>query len=223
SGIVPAGRPTPIRLRVGMPAFHRSQAELAAADRGKDARYAYGRWEQNTILRMALGKGREGADAVAALAGESETARRVAREAGVWLVDRQAMTPHARRGELVSLVVDGAGAEAEHLLIARVGAVRQIVPAPGVKDQRTGHRLRLAVMAGRAQPVGIRGPRHAEHVDAFLLDSAGESALVASTDTVVVGEMLWVRRGEEDSRAMVVELLDRGRGHERFSLRFERA
>lgn len=206
-----------------MPAFHRSQAELAAADRGKDTPYAYGRWEQNTILRMALGKGREGADAVAALAGESETARRVAREAGVWLVDRQAMTPHARRGELVSLVVDGAGAEAEHLLLARVESVRQIVPAPGVKDQRTGHRLRLAVMAGRAQPVGIRGPRHAEHVDAFLLDSAGESALVASTDTVVVGEMLWVRRGEEDSRAMVVELLDRGRGHERFSLRFERA
>src|SRR5690606_5400910 len=30
-GIVPAGRPAPIRLRVGMPAFHRSQAEMAAA------------------------------------------------------------------------------------------------------------------------------------------------------------------------------------------------
>ncbi len=225
-GIVPVGRPTPVRLRVGMPAFHRSRAELAAAsDRGRDASYAYGRWEQNTILRMALGKDREDADAVAALAGESETARRVAQEAGVWLVDRQAMTPHVRRGELVSLVVDGAGAgvEAEHLLLARVESVRQIVPAPGLKDQRTGHRLRLAVMAGRAQPIGIRGPRHAEHLDAFLIESAGESSLVASTDTVVVGEVLWIRRGEEDSRAMVLELLDRGRGHERFSLRFERA
>src|SRR5690606_15252951 len=69
-GIVPAGRPAPIRLRVGMPAFHRSQAEMAAASgRGRNP-YAYGRWEQNTILRMALGKGREGADAVLALAGE---------------------------------------------------------------------------------------------------------------------------------------------------------
>jgi len=221
-GIVPVGRPVSVRLRVGMPAFHRSQAELAAAaGRGNEASYAYGRWEQNTILRIALGKDREGADAVAALAGESETARRVAQEAGLWVVDRQAMTPQVRRGELVSLVAEGGG-EPDHLLLARVESVRQIVPAPGLKDQRTGHRLRLAVMPGRAQPVGIRGPRHAEHVDAFLVECAGEWGLVASTDTTVVGEVLWIRRGEEDIRAMVLELLDRGRGHERFSLRFER-
>mgnify|MGYP001499130461 CR=1 FL=1 len=223
-GIVPAGRPTPIRLRVGMPAFHRSLAEMAATSRrGRDP-YAYGRWEQNTILRMALGKGREGAGAVLALAGESEKARRVAQEAGAWLVDRQAMTPPVRHGELVALVVDAAGGEtgADHLLLARVESVRQVIPAPGLKDQRTGHRLRLAVMTGRAQPVGIRGPRHADHVDAFLVESAGESALVASADAVIVGQVLWIRRGEEDLRARVVELLDRGRGHERFSLRFER-
>src|SRR5690606_32524183 len=221
-GIVPAGRPTPVRLRVGMPAFHRSRAELAAASgRGRDG-YAYGRWEQNTILRLALGKDQERPDATLALAGESEKARRVGQEAGCWLVDRQAMTPQVRRGELVSLVVDGPAAGADHLLLARVESVRQIVPAPGLKDQRTGHRLRLAVLAGRAQPVGIRGPRHSEHVDAFLLESAGESALVASADAVVVGEALWIKHGEQDQRATVTALLDRGRGHERFSLRFER-
>lgn len=223
-GIVAAGRPAPIRLRVGMPTFHRSRAELAAAgDRG-EASYAYGRWEQNTILRMALGKDGERVDATAALAGESEKAWRVARDDGIWLVDRQAMTPHVRRGELVSLCVDGPDVQedADRFLLARVESVRQIVPAPGRKDQRTGHRLRLSVMTGRAQPVGIRGPRHAEHVDAFLMESAGQSALVAASDTVVVGEGLSIRCGANDRRAMVVESLDRGRGHERFSLRFER-
>lgn len=224
-GIFPTGQPTTVRLRVGMPTFHRSRAEMAAASASGRSRnpYAYGRWEQNTILRMALGKGREGADAVMALAGECEKARRVAQEAGTWLVDRQAMTPPARHGELVAIVTDGPDGDpgAEHLLLARVHSVRQVIPGPGLKDQRTGHRLRLSVMTGRAQPVGIRGQRHADHVDAFLLESAGKSALVASTDAVVPGEALWIRRGDEDLRARVGDLLDRGRGHERFSLRFE--
>lgn len=224
-GIFPVGQPVSVRLRIGLPTFHRSQSEMAAAaapGRGRNP-YAYGRWEQNTILRMALGKGREGADAILALAGESEKARRVAQEAGTWLVDRQAMTPPVRHGELVAIVVDApqAAAGEEHLLLARVRSVRQIIPAPGLKDQRTGHRLRLAVMTGRAQPVGMRGQRHPDHVDAFLVESAGESALVASADAVVPGEAVWIRRGDEDLRARVVELLDRGRGHERFSLRFE--
>jgi hypothetical protein len=224
-GIYPIGQPAPIRLRVGMPTFHRSRAEMAAAAGRGHNPYAYGRWEQNTILRLALGKGREGDEALLALAGECEKARRVAQDAGTWLVDRQAMTPPARHGELVAIVIDASDAQAgaEHLLLARVVAVRQVIPAPGAKDQRTGHRLRLAVMTGRAQPVGIRGQRHADHVDAFLLESAGESALVAATDAVVSGETVWLRRGDEDLRARVGELLDRGRGHERFSLRFDAA
>lgn len=222
-GIVPAGRPTPVRLRVGMPSFHRSRAELAVDSHDdRDSPYAYGRWEQNTILRMAFGKDRVAVDAVGALAGESEKARRVGQEAGVWLVDRQAMTPHVRRGELVALAVDSADEPdgAGHLMFARVKSVRQIVPAPGLKDQRTGHRLRLAVMAGRAQPVGVRGQRHAEHVDAFLVESAGQWTLVVGSDTVVAGESLRIRRGEDERRARVLDVLDRGRGHERFSLHF---
>src|SRR5690606_16559967 len=165
-GSFPTGQRTAVRLRVGMPAFHRSRAEMAAAaasGRGRSP-YVYGGWVLTTILRLALGKGRVGGDADTALAGECEKALRVAQEAGTWLVDRQAMTPPARDGELVAIVTDGPDGDpgAEHLLLARVHSVRQVIPGPGLKDQRTGHRLRLSVMTGRAQPVGIRGQRHAD-------------------------------------------------------------
>src|SRR5690606_4161946 len=103
SGAAAPGAASSARLRFGLPRIHAAdlqpKADGRAAEGGVDPRYEYGRWEQNTIIRLALGADGERRQPAALVMAEGETVDRVERRPGGRVVfERHGAAPRAALG-----------------------------------------------------------------------------------------------------------------------------
>ncbi len=149
-----------VRLRFGLPKMHSADMRIRVGDgaaqlspaaaespRASSSRYDYGRWEQNTIIRLALGGPGERADPVGLLMAEGEMAMRLAdRPDGRMMVARAGTIPRATIGSLVAVsatieAADAAKAGAR----AGPGAAANGRANPGT---RTGAKAQRAGAAG---------------------------------------------------------------------------
>lgn len=143
----------PIRLRFGLPKMHGTDSRPAfgvapsrVADprpgegrtlpveawKSGDARYEYGRWEQNTIIRLAFGGSFSPSAATSAWIGESELATRlVDRPDGRTVIARESAVPRAATGALIAIEHEaepaaGAGRMPAPREVGRASAPRQV-------------------------------------------------------------------------------------------------
>lgn len=145
-----------VRLRFGLPKMHSADMRIRVGDnaaqlspaaaesaRASSSRYDYGRWEQNTIIRLALGGPGERADPVGLLMAEGEMAMRLAdRPDGRMMVARAGTIPRATIGSLVAVAATIEAGDA-----AKVGG-RPGTRADTGADTRAGAKVQRTGVAG---------------------------------------------------------------------------
>lgn len=246
-----------VRLRFGLPRMHSADVRMKVgtgsstargpaagaplADSGPgeraDARYDYGRWEQNTIIRLALGTVPDRVDPTALLLAEGEAATRLAdRPDGRTVIARQAAIPRAVPGALVAIAGEGEAAAVGSAVVAASGgtsalalgsveAIEQLVDCEALSSR--AHWLIVRLWAGVAVPVGVRVGDSAFFEDAWLLRGGGASCelacLVMAPGRAHGGDPGLLREPGGDVAIRFVTVLDRGTGYERLSIRTESA
>lgn len=245
-----------IRLRFGLPKTHSADLRpgpatatrvdpptsapitLPGATGRGESRYEYGRWEQNTIIRLAFGgpSMREGGTKI--WIGESERAARlVDRPDGRTVIARELAIPRAAPGMLVA-VEDEADRSAERKTGASrvpappagssfaLGTVEAIEQLPGRDGNASrAHWLVVRLWAGHAVPVTVRVGEAAFFEDAWLLRGLGASSelpcLVLAPGRARGGDPAVLREPAGEVAIRFVTVLDRGIGYERLSMRTE--
>ncbi|MCZ7559821.1 MAG: hypothetical protein M5U30_07075 [Burkholderiaceae bacterium] len=220
-----ADGPSDARLRFGLPRIHAADmqpvAETRAPQAAPDAPYEYtGRWEQNTIMRVALGRDVDQRDPVALVMAEGEAVDWIEElEADRLTLLRHGLAPRAALGALVA-VARGSG-----LSLATIESIEQ-VPGPDYLRLR-GQRLGLRCRGGRPVPAGVRIGEALFFVDAWLLPgdaAAGElPSLVLPPKRAHAGACAVLREPGREAAIRFVSLIERGPGYERLSLRIEAA
>ncbi|HEY0878378.1 MAG TPA: hypothetical protein VGE10_07975 [Zeimonas sp.] len=247
-----------IRLRFGLPKTHAADFRPAAgpaSPRGPgasgsaggangdatgtgDARYEYGRWEQNTIIRLAFGSASPGPAATANWIGDSELATRlVDRPDGRTVIARESSIPRSAVGTLVAIeheaetpadrAVFSVAAPQPHRSIA-LGNVEAIEQLPGRDGHASrAHWLIVRPWAGQAIAVGVRVGESVFFEDAWLLRGLGASCelpcLVMAPGRARGGDPGVLREPGGEVAIRFVTVLDRGVGYERLSMRTESA
>ncbi len=223
----------PVLLRFGLPisgAAERRPATRPMPNAPKpeaDGRYEYGRWEQNTIIRMAFA----GAPAEAARnpdeIGPSECATRlVDRPDGSTVIARESSVPRTAPGALVA-VEHAPEAPQEARRSISLGTVEAIEQLPGRQSHASrAHWLVVRLWAGEARAVGVRvGDDGRAFEDAWLLRGLGASfelpCLVLAPGRARGGDTGVLREAESEVAIRFVSVLDGGSGYERVSMRTE--
>ncbi|MCP5266504.1 MAG: hypothetical protein H6934_10360 [Burkholderiaceae bacterium] len=212
-----------IRLRLGLPAHRRiglgqSDPVREPIPEGRDpAAYDYGRWEQNTIVRMALGN--DPVDPVAALMADGEQARWIHVVDGMLVFERAAMTPPGRAGGLAVFTAQAAGevsggGDPPRLMLGRILCALQ-VPA----FDASVHRLRIEPIPGRVRPVGLRCDAAVGPLDAYVLfpdtpGAAGSTGLFLPAGLVGVGDAVSFDDLDETRTARVTRFVAHGPGYD---------
>lgn len=242
-----------VRLRFGLPRMYSADVRMkfgessaargaagAARDPGRPAaarsQYDYGRWEQNTIMRLAMGGPSERVDPVGLLMAEGESATQLAdRPDARVVIARHGAIPRAGLGSLVAIagVAEGGASAARtgakpasaDLRLGAVEAIEQLPEYDGTGVQ--SHRLVVRCWSGGAVPVGVRVGDSAFFEDAWLLRGSGAGGelpcIVMAPGRAHGGAHGVLREGGSDMAIRFVCVLDRGAGHERLSMRVEAA
>ncbi|MCL4773317.1 MAG: hypothetical protein KJZ98_05150 [Burkholderiaceae bacterium] len=227
--VAPGGDPEPrgdgaavarnARLRFGLPRIHAadmlpiSEARTAQA---ADAQYVYSRrWEQNTIMRVALGSDVDRGDPAALVMAEGEAVEQLdGDDAAHLLFLRHGSAPCATLGALVAIAPDSG------LSLATVESI-ELVPGTGYLQLR-GQRLGLRCWPGRPVPVGVKIGEALFFVDAWLLPgdaAAGRlPSLVLPPKRAHAGACAVLREPDGDRAVRFASLIERGPGYERLSL-----
>lgn len=208
-------------------------------------RYEYGRWEQNTIIRLAFGASTARDGAMPTWIGESEPAERLAdRPDARAVIARESAVPRCAPGTLVSIETEvdavalssrggtgsggkGRGAtEPDAGRSIALGTVEAIEQLPGRDGQASrAHRLVVRLWAGHAIAVGVRVGDSSAFEDAWLLRGLGASSelpcLVLSPGRARGGDPGVLREPGGEVAIRFVTVLDRGTGYERLSMRTE--
>ncbi|MCD6682112.1 MAG: hypothetical protein LT102_15955 [Burkholderiaceae bacterium] len=226
----------PVRLRFGLPAAGMADRRCAGEARmtgavarsDGDGRYEYGRWEQNTIIRMAFAGAPVEAVETGDWIGPSESATRlVDRPDGVTVIARESAVPRAAPGALVAVEqVDEAAPHARRSVC--LGTVEAIEQLPGRESHASrAHWLVVRLWAGEARAVGVRMGDCTAFEDAWLLRGLGASfelpCLVLAPGRARGGDTGVLREASEEVAIRFVSVLDRGIGYERLSMRTESA
>ena len=211
------------RLRFGLPRIHAADmqpvAEARAPQAATDAAYDYTRrWEQNTIMRVALGSDVDRCDPAALVMAEGEAVDRLEElDAGRLALMRHGSAPRAALGALVA-IARGSG-----LSLATVESIEQ-VPESDYLRLRC-QRLGLRCWRGTPVPVGVRIGEALFFVDAWLLPgdaAAGElPSLVLPPRRAHAGACAVLREPDREVAIRFASLIERGPGYERLSLRIE--
>ncbi|MCO5100744.1 MAG: hypothetical protein M9885_07575 [Burkholderiaceae bacterium] len=231
----------PVRLRFGLPkalvAERRPVSGAAAPNRplrSGDAGYEYGRWEQNTIIRLAFGRSSDSAVESPASIGESEGAMRlVDRPDGRTVVARECAVPRVMPGALVAIEqacdpTADAGRSAPRQVgrTISLGTVEAIEQLPGRESHASrAHWLVVRLWAGEAWPVGVRVGDAAGFEDAWLLRGLGANCelpcVVMAPGRARGGDTGVLREPDGEVGIRFVSVLERGAAHERLSMRTE--
>ncbi len=212
------GAPAPggARLRFGLPRVHAGEPSArAAAGAGN---YEFGRWEQNTIIRLALGADRDRRKPAELVMAEGEAVDRVAigRDGRIGF-DRHGATPRALPGALAALALP------QGLVLGRIESVEQVTDADA--SALRGGRVTLRRWPGTPMPAGVRFEGAASFADVWLLPgdpAVGElPSLVVLPGRVRAGARALLRERERELPIRFAALLERGSGFERLSLRVE--
>lgn len=211
------------RLRFGLPRIHAAvmqpKADVSASESAVEAPYEYsGRWEQNTIMRLALGADVDRRDPAALVMAEGETVDRIDGAAGALLsFVRHGATPRATLGALVAI------APTSGLSLATIESIEQI-PGPEYLRLR-GQRLTVRCWPGKPVPAGVKIGEALFFMDAWLLPgdaTRGElPSLVLAPGRAHAGAQAVLREPERDVPIRFASLIERGPGYERLSLRIE--
>src|SRR5690606_6846041 len=126
------------RVRFGLPRIHSTdmqpRADTRAAEGAADARYEYGRWEQNTIIRLALGGEFDRREPAVLVMAEGETVDRVDRRTGGRFVfERHGTAPRAALGALLAIAPHGSLSRATSAALEQLPEAddrRRRAPAP---------------------------------------------------------------------------------------------
>lgn len=210
------------RLRFGLPHLHAADLRPAAGDRpvqaGASSRYVYGRWEQNTIIRLALGSESDRHDPAALVMAEGETVSRIeSRPGGRYVFERYGSAPRAVLGALLAI------APQDRLSLGTIEAIEQLAQADYLR--LSGHRLTVRCWEGVPVPAGVRIGESLFFSDAWLLPgnaATGElPSLVLAPGRAHAGARAVLREPERDVPIRFASLIERGPGFERLSLRME--
>ena len=248
---VPDARLGQMRLRFGYPQLppppgaaqqaHAGKTGSRAAGRGSQRAsqpatwhsassraYIYGRFEQNTLIRMALGE-RGAEDPLAQWAGVAESAEWVSIERQQAVFETASRLPGIGLGALVTVVpprVETAAGEmprhpsAEPSPKRMFGRIASLVQRPG-DDSRDTPRVRIGVTVWAGSPtlVGVRLGQDPFFDDAWLLSpdpSTGEpTCLVLPVGSFSHPAPASLRESSKDVRVRLEEVLDRGGDFER--------
>ncbi len=259
-----------VRLRFGLPKTHSADLRPGSAgvsarggnapsltantqpaqapNTGGENRYEYGRWEQNTIIRLAFGASTVPDGTMPTWIGESERASRLAdRPDGRVVIARESAVPRGAPGALVSLESETDGmaqpaprastrgsargtareaAAREPVRSIALGTVEAIEQLPGRDGQASrAHRLVVRLWAGQAIAVGVRVGDSVFFEDAWLLRGIGASSelpcLVLAPGRARGGDPGVLREPNGEVAIRFVTVLDRGTGYERLSMRTE--
>lgn len=217
-----ADDPRNARLRFGLPRIHAADMQPvleARAPQAADAPYEYsGRWEQNTIMRVALGSDVDRRDPVTLVMAEGEAIEQVEEpEADRLTLLRHGSAPRAALGVLVAIARDSG------LSLATVESIEQI-PGPDYLRLR-GQRLGVRCWRGKPVPAGVRIGEALFFIDAWLLPgdvAAGElPSLVLPPKRAHAGTCAVLREPDREVAIRFASLIERGPGYERLSLRIE--
>lgn len=210
------------RVRFGLPRLHsadlRVQTEPRSNGTGPAGPYVYGRWEQNTIIRLALGGDGERHDAASLVMAEGETVARIeARPGGRYVFERYGAAPRAAPGSLLAIAPPGG------LSLGTIEAVEQLPEADYLRLR--GHRLTVRCWPGTPVPAGVKIGDALFFTDAWLLPgdaAAGElPSVVLSPGRARAGASAVLREPDRDVPIRFVSLIERGPTYERLSLRIE--
>lgn len=211
------------RLRFGLPRIHaadmQARPDVRAQEGAADAPYEYGgRWEQNTIMRLALGSDVDRRNPAALVMAEGETVDRVETAPGARIsFVRHGSTPRAELGALVAI------APATGLSLATIESIEQI-PEPD-HSRSSGQRITTRCWPGKPVPAGVKIGEALSFIDAWLLpgDAAvGElPSLLVAPGRAHAGARAVLREPERDVPIRFASLIERGPGYERLSLRIE--
>lgn len=210
-----------LRLRFGLPKMH--SADMRVKVGGHDgaapgaSKYVYGRWEQNTIIRLSMGSDDDEKDSAALLMAEGEPVRWLEeRPDGRLVVERDALTPRAGAGALVA-VQPASGA----LVLGTIEAIEH-VPASDYLNLR-GQRLTLRRWPGAPVPAGLRIADAMFFEDAWLLPGgdAGPPSVIVMPSHAKSGVAALLREPERDASVRFGPVLERGPGFERVAFSFE--
>ena len=210
------------RLRFGLPHLHAADLRPAPNSRpvqaGASNRYVYGRWEQNTIIRLALGGESDRHEPAALVMAEGETVSRIeSRPGGRYVFERYGSVPRATLGALLAIALhDG-------LSLGTIEAIEQLAQADYLG--LCGHRLTVRCWDGTPVPAGVKIGDSLFFSDAWLLPgnaATGElPSLVLAPGRAHAGARAVLREPERDVPIRFASLIERGPGFERLSLRME--
>ena len=218
-----AGAAPTARLRFGLPRIHaadmQARLDMRAQDGAVEVPYEYGgRWEQNTIMRLALGSDIDRRNPAALVMAEGETVDRIemAPDGRISFV-RHGSTPRAELGALVVI------APATGSSLATIESIEQI-PVPDY-SRSSGQRIAARCWPGKPVPAGVKIGEALSFIDAWLLpgDAAvGElPSLLVAPGRAHAGACAVLREPERDVPIRFASLIERGPGYERLSLRIE--
>lgn len=205
---------------------------------GGESQYEYGRWEQNTIIRLAFGNPVIRDGAAPTWIGESERAARlVDRPDGRTVIARDLAIPRAAPGMLVAVEEEadrppdrkaGASRAPARGPSFALGTVEAIEQLPGREGHASrAHWLIVRLWAGQAIPVTVRVGDAAFFEDAWMLRGTGASSelpcLVMTAGRARGGDPGVLREPSGEVAIRFVSVLDRGTGYERLSMRTESA
>ena len=230
--LVPAFEPPPARqarVRFGFPRLQAAGARDGGAAAPAGAAYEYGRWEQNTIIRLAIGGTARPRDPVAALMAEAENADWLSAGAGTVVLERRAGVPRVLPGA-IALLAPGPSDPAAPVASAGPGSALQLARVERVEQTcdddcaRAGsHRVGLRPWRGAPLPVGVRIGDASGFEDAWLLPgdaAAGEPpSLVMEPGRFALGPGAVLREPSRDVGVHFAALVEQGPGFERVSLR----
>lgn len=240
SGAHPAASATvqSVRLCFGLPKTNaadlRSGGVAVRSDPARadaENRYDYGRWEQNTILRLVSGNDMPRERAATKWIRDGERASRLSdRPDGRTVIARESPTPRVVAGTLIAI-----GHEAEPPIAGyetgpsvRLGTVEAIEQLPGREGNASrAHWLVARLWAGQAVAVSVRVGESAFFEDAWLLRGIGADCelpcLVMAPGRALGGDPGVLREPGGEAAIRFVSVLDRGPGYERLSMRTESA
>ncbi len=179
------------------------------------AAYVYGRFETNTIVRMALGAHNADRDPVGVLMGDASVAVWVGEQGGRSVFEIAWPTPVLAIGTLALMRAEpGEGGPA--FAAGRIVAVQQAVATDG----SGGRRLRVAIEFYRrdAELVGLRVDDQAFYEDAVLLPGEPPSVLLPIGRWRPDGPAM-LREPDADVRIAFDRAVERGAGFERVRIR----
>lgn len=217
----------PARLRFGLPRMHSADVRVridARAPPAASSKYVYGRWEQNTIIRLSLGGEGAKPDPSALLMAEGEAVSCLeVRADGGFVLERHESMPRPGLGMLVAVAPAADGVPMAGLSLGVVEAIEQVPEADYLRLR--AHRITVRPWRGKPMPVGVKVGDAMFFEDAWLLPGDAPSGeppgLVLAPNRAHAGARGLLREPDRDASIRFVALTGRGPGYERLSLRIE--